>query len=253
LSILKKPLILQAEFVKPIWGNFALLKLAIMIKKCFNYIAIPLAILAAIFTGLYSGSETDFSDYSTEGLDLHFTVSNDLAMLQHDIEELDASENVLEHYMPYLGKTYVAFKEAVGFKESQGNYFTVNDFGYLGKYQFGAETLQLIGINNPEVFLYSPELQERAFLANLQRNKWILRKDIKKYDGKVINNLKITESGILAAAHLAGPGSVQRFLRSHGRDNVSDAFGSSVAYYIKRFSGYDTSTIAPNKKAKAML
>ena len=90
-------------------------------------------------------------------------------------------------------------------------------------------------------------------MANLQRNKWIVRKDIKKYDCKVINNLKITESGILAAAHLAGPGSVQRFLRSHGRDNVSDAFGSSVAYYIKRFSGYDTSTIAPNKSAKAMF
>lgn len=244
---------LQAEFVKPIWGNFALLKKAIMIKKCFNYIAIPLAIIAALFTGFYSGSETDFSEYSTEGLDLHFTVSHDLAMLEHDIEVFNASESVLEHYMPYLGKTYVAFKEAVGFKESRGNYFSVNDFGYLGKYQFGAETLQLIGIYNPDAFLYSPELQERAFLANLQRNKWILRKDIKKYDGKVINNVKITESGILAAAHLAGAGSVQRFLRSQGDNNVSDAYGSSVAYYMKRFSGYDTSTIAPNKKARAML
>jgi len=224
-----------------------------MIKKCFNYIVIPLAILAALFTGLSSGSETDFSIYSTEGLDLHFTVSHDLAMLELDLEEFNASERVLEHYMPYLGKTYVAFKEAVGFKESQGNYFTVNDFGYLGKYQFGAETLQLIGIYNPDAFLYSPELQERAFMANLQRNKWILRKEIKKFDGKVINNVKITESGILAAAHLAGPGSVKRFLRSYGNDNVSDAFGSSVAYYMKRFSGYDTSTIAPNKTAKAML
>lgn len=224
-----------------------------MIKKCFNYIAIPLAISTALFIGLYSGIETDFSKYSTEGLDLHFTVSYDLAMLHYDIDEFDSSESVLEHYMPYLGKSCIAFKEAVGFKESQGNYFTVNDFGYLGKYQFGAETLRLIGIHNPDAFLYSPELQERAFLANLQRNKWILRKDIKKYDEKVINNVKITESGILAAAHLAGPGSVQRFLRSQGDDNVSDAFGSSVGYYINKFSGYDTSKIAPNKKAKAFM
>lgn len=224
-----------------------------MIKKRLNYVAIPLAILLMLFTGIYSGIETDYSEYSTEGLDLHFTVSHDLAMLEQQLEDLEQSDLVLEHYMPYLGKTYVAFKEAVGFKESRGNYFTVNDFGYLGKYQFGAETLQLLGIYNPDAFLYSPELQERAFLANAQRNKWILRNDIRKYDGKIINNVEVTESGILAAAHLAGPGSVQRFLRTRGNDNVSDAFGTSVGYYIKRFSGYDTTAIAANKKAKAVM
>lgn len=222
-----------------------------MIKKVFNYIAIPLAILTALFVGLYSSADKDFSSYSTEGLDLHFTVSDDLAMLDLTVE--GDSDSILEHYMPYLGNSYLAFKEAVGFKESRGNYFTVNDFGYLGKYQFGAETLQLIGIYNPNAFLYTPELQERAFLANAQRNKWILRKDIKKFDGKKIGNVVVTESGILAAAHLAGPGSVQRFLRSYGKQNVSDAYGSSVAYYMERFSGYDTTLIEPNKTAKAML
>lgn len=222
-----------------------------MIKKVFNYIAIPLAILTALFVGLYSSGDKDFSSYSTEGLDLHFTVSDDLAMLNLTVE--DDTDSILEHYMPYLGNSYLAFKEAVGFKESRGNYFTVNDFGYLGKYQFGAETLQLIGIYNPNAFLYTPELQERAFLANAQRNKWILRKDIKKFDGKKIGGVVVTESGILAAAHLAGPGSVQRFLRSYGKQNVSDAYGSSVAYYMKRFSGYDTTPIEANKTAKAML
>lgn len=222
-----------------------------MIKKVFNYIAIPLAILTALFVGLYSSGDKDFSNYSTEGLNLHYTVSDDLAMLDLSIE--DNTDSILEHYMPYLGNSYLAFKEAVGFKESRGNYFTVNDFGYLGKYQFGAETLQLIGIYNPNAFLYTPELQERAFLANAQRNKWILRKDIKKFDGETIGNVVVTESGILAAAHLAGPGSVQRFLRSFGKQNVSDAFGTSVAYYMERFSGYDTTLIEANKTAKAML
>lgn len=222
-----------------------------MIKKVFNYIAIPLAILTALFVGLYSSGDKDFSSYSTEGLDLHFTVSDDLAMINSS--KVDDTDSIMEHYMPYLGNSYLAFKEAVGFKESRGNYFTVNDFGYLGKYQFGAETLQLIGIYNPNTFLYTPELQERAFLANAQRNKWILRKDIKKYDGKKIGNVVVTESGILAAAHLAGPGSVQRFLRSYGNQNVSDAFGSSVAYYMDRFSGYDTTLIEANKTAKALL
>jgi len=149
-----------------------------------------------------------------------------------------------------LGKSYVGFKEALAFKESQGNYFTVNDFGYLGKYQFGKETLKLIGIYSPNQFLYNPELQEKAFMANLERNKWVLRRDIERFVGKRINGIEITESGILAAAHLAGPGSVKKYLRSYGQNGFSDAFGTSINNYMKRFSGYDTSIVKPNKKAR---
>jgi hypothetical protein len=125
--------------------------------------------------------------------------------------------------------------------------------GYLGKYQFGAETLKLIGIYNPNHFLYNPELQEKAFVANAERNKWVLRKDIKRFEGKQIAGVKITESGILAAAHLAGPGSVKKFLRSYGDHNISDAYGSTVKYYMKKFAGYDTSIITPDKKARVTL
>jgi hypothetical protein len=156
-------------------------------------------------------------------------------------------------FSPTLGKSLVGFKEALGFKESGGDYFTVNTLGYLGKYQFGKETLKLIGIHNPVHFLSNPELQEKAFIANAERNKWILRKDIKRFTGKVLNGTKITESGILAAAHLSGPGNVKKYLRSYGEEGFSDAYGSSISYYIKKFSGYDTSKIKPNKKAKVKL
>ena len=127
---------------------------------------------------------------------------------------------------------------------------TVNTLGYLGKYQFGKETLKMIGIYNPTQFLKTPELQEKAFMANTQRNKWILRRDIKRFTGKTINGIRVTESGILAAAHLAGAGNVKKYLRSYGENGFSDAYGASVSYYIKKFSGYDTSEIEPNRKAK---
>ncbi|NRA92975.1 MAG: peptidoglycan-binding protein LysM, partial [Psychroserpens sp.] len=97
------------------------------------------------------------------------------------------------------------------------------------------------------------ELQEKAFLANAERNKWILRKDIARFDGKEINGILITESGILAAAHLAGPGSVKKFLRSYGSQKFADAYGSTVTHYMKKFSGYDTSSIVPDRRAKAIL
>lgn len=222
-----------------------------MFKKITNYFVIPFAICAMLYVALFPKTTVDMTNYSTAGLELNYTVSEDLALLSLNDNLL--RQNNYNKYFPYLGKSYLGFKEALAFKESRGNYFSVNDFGYLGKYQFGAETLKLLGVYNPEYFLYTPELQEKAFLANSERNKWILRKDIARFVGLEIRGIPITESGILAAAHLAGPGSVKKFLRSLGGHNTSDAYGSSISYYMKRFSGYDTSFIKPNKMAKANL
>jgi hypothetical protein len=180
---------------------------------------------------------------------------------QENVATIEVSDKVFafrtltpnEKFKPTLGKSFVGFKEALAFKESGGDYFTVNKFGYLGKYQFGAETLKMIGIYNPNQFLQNPELQEKAFVANAQRNKWILRRDIKRFNGMTINGVLVTESGILAAAHLAGPGSVKKYLRSYGETGFEDAFGTSIKHYMKKFSGYDTSLVKANKKAKASI
>lgn len=169
----------------------------------------------------------------------------------------DAPENYIHvpEYRPFprLGKSYLAFKDALGFKESGGDYKAINDFGYMGKYQFGRGTLKLIGIWDVNKFLNSPELQEAAFYANASRNKWILRKDIAGSVGKIINGVKITESGILAAAHLAGPGNVKKYLRSGGANSFNDGFGTSIKYYFKKFAGYDTSFIDSDRRAKVAM
>ncbi|MGB2526369.1 hypothetical protein [Flagellimonas sp. SN16] len=151
---------------------------------------------------------------------------------------------------PFLGKAYFGFKEALAFKESQGKYHVVNTLGYLGKYQFGGSTLSLMGVYDIESFLDDPMLQEKAFDTNISRNKWILRRDIKRFKGKRIGGAVVTESGILAAAHLAGAGNVKKYLRSYGQNDVADAFGSSISYYIKKFSGYDVSIIPQKKNPK---
>lgn len=152
---------------------------------------------------------------------------------------------------PFTGKTFVGFQQSLAARESQGKYYKVNSLGYLGKYQFGSATLKILGIRDTISFLRSRKLQEKAFLANLSRNKWELRKEIAKYSGKVIRGIEITESGILAAAHLGGPGSVKRFLRTNGRRKFKDGYGTSITEYLKDFGGYDTSFIEANEKAKA--
>ncbi|MCI2229706.1 peptidoglycan-binding protein LysM [Polaribacter sp. MSW13] len=152
--------------------------------------------------------------------------------------------------IPYIQKNFVAFKEAVAFKESQGKYKVVNTLGYLGKYQFGRTTLERFRIYDTNAFLKNPELQEKAFVALCKVNKWILRKDIKRSSGKIINGIEITESGILAAAHLSGAGNVKKFLRSNGTQRFSDAYGATIQSYLKKFGGYDVSMIIADKNAK---
>ncbi|GAA4933218.1 hypothetical protein GCM10023314_02050 [Algibacter agarivorans] len=219
-----------------------------MVRNIASYSILTLTICVLLHVSLKTNETIDLSKYSTEGLCLNYTVSDNA----NDSDKLSALNTSDFAFSPYLGKSFVGFKEALAFKESGGNYFSVNTYGYLGKYQFGAETLKMIGINNPAKFLKNPSLQEKAFVANTARNKWILRRDIKNFVGKRINGIIVTESGILAAAHLAGPGSVKNYLRSYGLDNFADGYGTTVRYYMKRFSGYDTSFVKPNRKAKAV-
>jgi hypothetical protein len=154
---------------------------------------------------------------------------------------------------PFLGRQFNGFREALGFKESRGDYFSINKYGYIGKYQFGASTLKMVGVYNTETFLNDPKLQEEVFVANLKRNKWILRRDIKRFVGKRVKGVNITESGILAAAHLGGAGNVKKFLRTYGAYSFEDAYGTSLTEYMKKFGGYDVSNIEQEKRAKVSL
>ena len=147
------------------------------------------------FTGMYK-IDTKEAKYNVPSTDYFATVPQ-------EIEPITLFDS------PTTGKAFIGFKEALAFKESQGKYNRVNTFGYLGKYQFGKGTLKRFKIYNTAEFLKDAELQEDAFLALCSVNKWILQRDIKRFVGKRINGVTITESGILAAAHLAGAGNVK--------------------------------------------
>ena len=135
-------------------------------------------------------------------------------------------------------KGYNQFLDAIGFRESSNNYKAINQFGYLGKYQFGRTTLNSLGykkVSNKE-FLSSPQLQEKAMNTLLKHNKKILRRQIKKYNNKLVNGILITESGILAAAHLAGPSNVKKWFRK-GLE-FQDGNGTKMTSYLKQFANY---------------
>lgn len=152
--------------------------------------------------------------------------------------------------LPFVGKHFIGFKEAIGIRESQGQYHLVNSLGYMGKYQFGTSALRFIGIKNNAHFLNSPTLQEKAFVALIKINKSKLQDVIQEFRGKTIDGVRVTESGILAAAHLGGAGSIRKYLKSNGKKKCKDGYGTTVKSYLKQFGGYETHNIKADSSAK---
>jgi len=130
------------------------------------------------------------------------------------------------------------FLDALGFKESSNRYDVVNRYGYMGKYQFGNKTLKGLGFKlTKDEFLNSPYIQEKAIHKLLTHNQKKLKKYIIKYEGKIVHGVLITESGILASAHLGGQGNVRKFFR---RGKVfKDGNGTKITHYMEIFGGYN--------------
>ncbi|MES2411271.1 MAG: peptidoglycan-binding protein LysM [Bacteroidota bacterium] len=209
-----------------------------MIKKGIFYISILLTV-AFISSG--------FKPYSSQINDVFRLDENE------EVSYVFPSQNFIDYAslkIPFTGKYFIGFKEAVAHKESQGKYSKINTLGYMGKYQFGKETLKTIGIKDSAYFMGNPRLQEKAFVTLLSKNKYDLHDYIAYYEGKIVDGVKITESGILAAAHLGGSGSVKRFLNSNGKKKCKDDYGTSVKTYMKDFGGFETTGIRAIKNAK---
>lgn len=208
-----------------------------MIKKWSFY-----TILTLIIAFLSSG----FKPFDLDSNDWFLINKNDgTHYLYPSLKQNDYSNLTV----PFIGKFFIGYKEAIAFKESQGKYKKVNSLGYMGKYQFGAETLKTVGVTNSKQFLNSPRMQEKAFVALLAKNKSELKHIIQKYEGKVFSGVFVTESGILAAAHLGGVGSVKKFFRHQGKRYFKDAYGTSVRSYMRDFGGYETAGIVADSNA----
>lgn len=167
------------------------------------------------------------------------------------------------------------FLSAIAKKESGEDPEKINNFGYMGKYQFGQIALKDILKRYPneseEQYKYRigkfwpnnfgtikdnsdfkyfqskfkskgekfwPEhKQDQAMKQLLKNNKSYLGNYINKWVGKKKRGINITLSGLLAGAHLLGASQVKDFL-DHGRIS-KDAYGTPITEYIKKFGGYN--------------
>ena len=145
----------------------------------------------------------------------------------------------------YHESEFSRFITDLGYSESGNNWLSVNQIGCFGEWQFNESTLKFLGyrkitlkrfIANPEVF---PEDLQLQALKTLIRVNLLFLRDYKHFIGESIKGVVITKSGMIAASHLGGAGSVQKFLASNGRTNPKDVLGTSISDYLKKFSYYD--------------
>ncbi len=150
--------------------------------------------------------------------------------------EIDIEKPVEDEIV--IVKDYYAFLNDIGHRESGNRYGVVNKYGYMGRFQFGKSTLKTLKIKvDKETFLSNPQLQDYAMHKLLCYNQNKLKYYIDNFEGQIVHGILVTESGILAAAHLGGAGSVKRWFKT-GKVR-KDGNGVKITSYMERFSGYN--------------
>lgn len=109
---------------------------------------------------------------------------------------------------------------------------------FWGLYQIGELERKAAGYGDisKSVFENHPEIQHMCMINLMKYNKSHMQKYIDKYDGKIIDGVLVTESGIIALCQL-GCGAAQKYL-DKGIFPQTDANGNSPRSLIK-LGGYN--------------
>lgn len=159
-------------------------------------------------------------------------------------------------------KSYDQFKDDLGKRESSNNYQCVNDYGFLGRYQFGMPRLCDLGVCRKgdgdqlvwnqgltkDLFLNSPDLQDAVFDLHVGLYRVYLLSRYQRYLNKDNSGVPTTLSGCVAGVHLKGPGGLYKFLVK--KIDSADALGTNVSDYVLRFSGYEIPSNLPQNQMK---
>ena len=156
----------------------------------------------------------------------------------------------------YIGD-YQDFLQILAYRESSNNYTAVNG-SYLGKYQMGSLALQDAGfmntdgdwtslansynVNSKNDFLNNNVAQEVA-VVRYHKKIWgyiVYYKLIDKI-GQMYQNVRITESGLVAAIHLIGIGDIIEAINNN--TPVADGNGTTASDYMNHMANYDMSEI----------
>lgn len=152
------------------------------------------------------------------------------------------------------------YLNALARRESSLNPQAQNAYGYVGLFQMGEAALVdtgyyradgtgandwrgtwtgLGGVTSLQDFKANPAAQAAAVAAYQQRVWGYVRSlGLDTYIGSTVGGVPVTQSGLIAAAHLVGTGNLARFLASNGATVPTDGNGTALTEYLASFGGY---------------
>ena len=148
------------------------------------------------------------------------------------------------------------FMYRMALRESDNTPTVVNYLGYMGKYQFGPRTLWALGEEfkvTRATFLNTEILQDRAMVQYMRDNRTMIADLTDRFDGKWYQGIYITESGLLAGAHLVGSYGLRAWLEGTGGIRIIDAKGTHVRDYVRMFSKYNLEDLTGDTTIKVHL
>jgi serralysin len=170
--------------------------------------------------------------------------------------------------------SYDDFFATLGFRESSNRYTVVNQYGSLGRYQMGEGAFVDIGLSNLDSnpynndysggftgkygvhsvadYLNTPAAQEQA-VRDYMALQFGYLKPVWEYDGQTINGVKVTTSGLLAAAHLLGWDGAKAYLESGGEYVPTDGFGTPITEYVTLMGDFETPFVINHDLAETIV
>lgn len=95
------------------------------------------------------------------------------------------------------------------------------------------------GVNSKEDFLNNRIVQDIAIREYHQINWDKYLKNYQQHEGKEINGIKLTQSGMVSCAHLVGHDKFKKFIDSKGKTDKQDGNLVPCSEYLKKFGGYE--------------
>lgn len=161
---------------------------------------------------------------------------------------------------------YSDFLAALRQRESSGNSHSINGSGYVGLYQMGESAMidagyyrpdgtgrndwrgtwtGKNGINSLNDFLNNSTVQTQA-ITTYHDMLWhqITGRHLDTTLGSTFNGIPVTQSGLIAAAHLIGVGGLKQCMNG---GKCTDGNNTTAMSYMRRFGGFDVSNLTgPN-------
>lgn len=131
------------------------------------------------------------------------------------------------------------------YSESGNDFGARNEYGYVGRYQFGED--RLADAKRAGVIPLDMTSEEFRNNKGAQRavEEWhfndidgfINSNGLDKMIGQTINGTPVTRDGMVAVAHLGGKTGLLKFIQSGGSYNPADANGTHLSDYLARGAG----------------